>query len=601
MATSEGSALLINSHDLSEDEVDYELLIRNQLYEETEKQKRDRLRRIFLEEGNDTIVLTEDIFFVNELPLVTKKLEEIEYGLARTIQVKWISQLRHWKERVNRSKVVDLAQGEQKVEILFRIKNLIKIYKTTAVRLMNLSESEEELGDSKGSDRTQFKQENKLTKARAPRFAETSVRKENQSFDHDTLSRAVNSTIGDYFKQFPNIAGMKISIDRDDKTKKKVIQERESMRNLGAVPKRFERLGSIEGQDIEVHEINEKQNRKKSRKTKLPKKPMSDDSSSLDSLSSLLSSESSSDSGSIYPSERSDDIGRRDNRVQNYRLDKWGIQFSGDIHGMDVSDFVFQVNELMDAERIPNDRFLDHAYILFAGEARRWYFTYKKKYKTWDKFSKQLKIRFGDPNKDRKILQDIKDRKQKKGESFVAFCSEIEGMFERMTKQYSERKRLKVLRNNMRRWYKTKLSFFKIKNIAHLSMLCQQLDKDSGRIYSKTSLPTRKHIRNVDASSDSSSSSSEQEVCAFDKKENRQRRYREPRPDITEPQGRENLLQLNSLCWNCRKYGHRWRDCKQPKVIFCHACGMPGVTFMTCPKSHTLPQQAPKNESSEEK
>ena len=73
---------------------------------------------------------------------------------------------------------------------------------------------------------------------------------------------------------------------------------------------------------------------------------------------------------------------RREDRFQHYRLDRWGIQFSGDPHGMDVSDFVFQVNELVRAERIPNDRFIDQAYILFTGEARRWYFTYKKKYTT---------------------------------------------------------------------------------------------------------------------------------------------------------------------------------------------------------------------------
>ncbi|KXJ71039.1 hypothetical protein RP20_CCG021631 [Aedes albopictus] len=209
---------------------------------------------------------------------------------------------------------------------------------------------------------------------------------------------------------------MKISIDRDDKTKKKVSQEREQVRNLGAIPKRLDIAGSVEKRNAKEQEKSKKNERKLGKTKRINKKSSSEDeSSSLDSLSSLLSSESSSESESRNFSVRSEDLGRdRDYRGQNYRLDKWGIQFSGDIHGMDVLDFVFQVNELMQAERIPNDRFLDHAYILFSGEARRWYFTYKKKYRTWDKFSKQLKIRFGDPNKDRKILQDIKDRKQRK-------------------------------------------------------------------------------------------------------------------------------------------------------------------------------------------
>lgn len=219
MATSDGSVLQINAYDLSECEVDYELWIRNELYEESDKQKRDRLRKVFLEEGNDTITLPEDIFFVNELPLVARKLEEIEYGLTKTIQVKWISQLRHWRERICRTKVVDLAQGEQKVEILSKIRHLIKTYKATAVRLMNLSESEDEL--NKGLEQSSFKKDNLKDRSQLPQFSGHTMQQKNQSFDHDTLSKAVNSTIGDYFKQFPNIAGMKISIDRDDKTKKK--------------------------------------------------------------------------------------------------------------------------------------------------------------------------------------------------------------------------------------------------------------------------------------------------------------------------------------------------------------------------------------------
>lgn len=607
MAASREKVLQINANDLSEEEVEYELSIRNKVYEESERQKRDRLKKVFQEEGNDTVIVTEDIFFANEVPLVTRKLEEIEHGLSKTIQVKWISQLRHWKERIYRATVVDLAQEEQKSDIIAKIRKLIRQYKETVIKLMNLSEEEEELGESGGLGLNQIKKENIMK--RAPKIAESrgsdlKAKDQGQSFDQDALSKAINFTIGDYFKQFPNIEGMRISIDHENKTKKNFATERESNRNLGAVPKKLVQIGELEKQKYSMKDKGKEHKTKQDKQRRLPKKGLSDDdiSSSLDSLSSLLSSESSSDFESVCHSERSEELNWRENRNQHYRLDKWGIQFSGDVHGMEVSDFVFQVNELMYSERIPNDRFLDQAYILFAGEARRWYFTYKKKYRTWDKFSKQLKIRFGDPNKDRKILQDIKDRKQRKGESFVAFCSEIEGMFERMTKQYSERKRLKVLRNNMRRWYKTKLSFYKIKNIGHLSMLCQQLDKDSGKIYPKSTQPSRRHIRNVEASSNSSSSSSdEHEVCAFNRKENQPKQYRNPQQGLQDTHAPDNFIQLNSLCWNCRKYGHRWRECKQPKVIFCHACGTPGFTFFTCPKSHMLPQQAPKNEDTEEK
>lgn len=604
----------INAFDLSEEELEYELGIRNVLQEEPELQKRERLKNCYKNERNKPIVVSESIYFANERPLGLRKLEEIEEGLKGDFHVRWISQLRHWKERIDRSKVVDLAQEEQKYDMVMAIRKLMITYKETARRLMNLSDSEDgKLDNAMGG--LDLHQEWNKHKQNQEHFegnikfhsslAKTAQKEGNRLQGKFFNSEPGQKTVGELFKNLPTIQGLQIGAE----TAKSMMQEREDRMKgsrLGAIPKhpkksqkQIKEVQMVEGRDSEPRKHEKNSKKKKARKISSSE----DDSSSLDSLSSLLSSESSNEISSPSYEDRFYTPNRRDERMHHYRLDRWGIQFSGDSHGMDVADFVFQVNELIAAERIPNDRFLDQAFILFTGEARRWYFTCKKKYKTWDSFSKHLKIRFGDPNKDSKILQEIKDRKQKKGESFVAFCSEIEGMFERMTKQYSERKRLKVLRNNMRRWYKTKLTFYKIKNIAHLNMLCQQLDKDSGRIYSRSAPFSRKQVRNIEASSDSSSSSSDEaEICAYEGKGRHQWKDRSKQSNqntlepLTPP---EKQRQLETLCWNCRKYGHRWRDCKHAKVIFCHACGTSGVTFFTCPKSHVLPQQTQKNESLE--
>lgn len=599
MASGTCGKLLMNPADLSEEEMDYELTIRNKLYSETEKEKRQRLKQILLEEKNVPPTTPLEISLKLEASQACRKLKEIEEGLKATIQVKWISQLRHWRDRIFRITVQDLAEEEQKVEILLKIKELTRIYKNTATKLMNLSESEFEM---EISDITPSKLEGK--NRRASRLEESlkfqsSFAKEIKKENRTPAGVETNRTVKKFFADLPRIESLEISGHQGATRKRheKTEMEKQEIR-LDSHNKR----GKRSEQNLE----NVREFKKGTRKNKIKYAydSSSEDSSSLDSLSSLISTQSSTPSSWNDQSEMVSHRHHREDRFQHYRLDRWGIQFSGDPQGMDVSDFIFQVNELITAERIPNDRFLDQAYILFTGEARRWYFTYKKQYKTWDKFSKNLRIRFGDPNKDHKLLQDIKDRKQRKGESFVAFRSEIEGMFERMTRQYSEKKRLKILRNNMRRWYKTKLSFYKIKSIPHLSMLCQQLDKDSGRIYSKPSQSLKKHIRNVEITSNSSSSSSEEvEVCAFERKtgvQSRERYAQQPNRAIV--QGETVTLQEpNSLCWNCRKYGHRWRDCKQPKVIFCHACGIPGVTFFTCTKSHKFPSQATKNEKPEEK
>ena len=52
MAYYGGGTPLINSYDLSEDELNYELTIRDKLYNETGKEKRERLNRILKGERN---------------------------------------------------------------------------------------------------------------------------------------------------------------------------------------------------------------------------------------------------------------------------------------------------------------------------------------------------------------------------------------------------------------------------------------------------------------------------------------------------------------------------------------------------------------------
>lgn len=52
-----------------------------------------------------------------------------------------------------------------------------------------------------------------------------------------------------------------------------------------------------------------------------------------------------------------------------------------------------------------------------------------------------------------------------------------------------------------------------------------------------------------------------------------------PRPDgIPRPYD-----PAETLCWNCKKRGHRHRDCTEPRRVFCYRCSQSGVTTHRCP------------------
>jgi hypothetical protein len=69
-----------------------------------------------------------------------------------------------------------------------------------------------------------------------------------------------------------------------------------------------------------------------------------------------------------------------------------------------------------------------------------------------------------------------------------------------------------------------------------------------------------------------------------------------PNPSLTQPQFQQSPV-VNSYvqppinqgrgplqCHNCKKFGHRFRDCRQPKSrVFCYKCGMENVTTENCP------------------
>ncbi|KYM97851.1 Gag-Pol polyprotein [Cyphomyrmex costatus] len=37
-------------------------------------------------------------------------------------------------------------------------------------------------------------------------------------------------------------------------------------------------------------------------------------------------------------------------------------------------------------------------------------------------------------------------------------------------------------------------------------------------------------------------------------------------------------------CWNCEKTGHRARECKETRRLYCYRCGAADVTIRNCPK-----------------
>lgn len=282
-------------------------------------------------------------------------------------------------------------------------------------------------------------------------------------------------------------------------------------------------------------------------------------------------------------------------------VSKWRINFSGDSRGPTVTQFLNRVEVLARNNRVSDDELLSQANFFFkeGSEAEEWYFTFCNKFISWAGFKHQLRLRFEQPNKDRVIERQIIDRRQQPHETFNAFASAIEKLAQQLTRPMSEERKLDILTDNMRDGYKPFLTIYRIDRVEELITICHGLDKSMYRSYSnfpKNRPPQINHLEESEQEFESEHGQHEEELNAIGQTMKRKKTMESGSTGETPriPQDGQN----NILCWNCRQYGHYWRDCDKQKKIFCHFCGQMNYITSNCPNNHRFQSQQ-ENEKSE--
>lgn len=255
------------------------------------------------------------------------------------------------------------------------------------------------------------------------------------------------------------------------------------------------------------------------------------------------------------------------------RIEKWNIYFSGDQRSTTLEDFIYKIKVLANMNHIPKPCLLSHMHLLLRGEAANWFFAYFHPTWDWDTFEIEIRYRFGNPNQEQGNRQRIYDRKQQKGEKFIAFVSEVERLNKLLTKPLSTRRKFEIIWENMRPHYRSKLACFRVDNLAQLVDLNYRIDANDPSLHQPGS---RHAVQNLEAETDISGSDDEAEVNAI---------YRKSQGKGSQkPSSSRNETTRLPVCWNCRNHGHFWRQCTESKTTFCYICGNPGTVAATCEK-----------------
>lgn len=284
-------------------------------------------------------------------------------------------------------------------------------------------------------------------------------------------------------------------------------------------------------------------------------------------------------------------------RASRSRVENWDIVFSGDARSMQVEDFLNRVKKLAKHERVSKMELLDKIHYKLKGEASDWWFTREDHCDSWEKFESEIRFRFGNPNRDRGIRTQLRELRQKRGETFVAFVTEVEKLNQCLKRPHSSRTIFEIVWENMRPHYRSKLATTRVHNLERLLDLNHRIDATDPNLY-RSAHGTRNDVNNVDVhsySEDEDRSSEEYGIHALQRKPKLIRDGQKSNPTNNTTNVQEPTVTPTTVkCWNCQKTGHHWRTCNEIKLIFCYACGNLGRTTRTCERNH--PHSTPSNQ-----
>lgn len=645
----------INPNDLLEDEIDYELKLRCLPINESVQEKRQKLRHAQLEEIRKQKIFRVKKSIAQEYDTVKAKVQDIKHVIQFYPEQKLISRLRHYRLRTIRANAMTREQVRMKEELVNEIENLLDRYGSLIDRRCSQPPQNVQLHFSNIAERSVLQTSEPNDNVNVSGLSGMgqgmlyTVQTQNPASDtpfigdlqlgNNLLDEAVGGNDLGESEGFEEHLDLLFEEFRETSTQQRVrTQEpllpcRKEQDTSKILPKnQIDTLKQEINQYIQqalseqmaalMEKLTPMVNNQRSSTPNFPPPPPATPpphpmsppppppNAPVRPHRGLVRNDYHPNSVASHVSLAGDFEPVQHNRPSfdsrnrwQVPISKWRINFSGDARGPTVTQFLNRVETLALNNRVTEAELLSQANFFFkeGSEAEEWYFTFCNKFGTWASFKHKLRLRFEQPNKDKVIERQILDRRQLPHETFVAFVSAIEKLAQQLTKPMPEERKLDIVTENMKDSYKPFLTLYRIERIDELVTICHQLDKSMYRSYN--SYPkSRPHQINsledteqgIDGQYDEQE---EEELNAIGQAIRRRKVEERPRESTGAIPKVPKDDQVNILCWNCRQYGHFWRNCDKQKQIFCHLCGQMNFVTANCPNSHRFPAQTQENES----
>lgn len=595
--------LFPRAEDLNQEEIDYELAIRDQsakVFELDLAGKQRHLRWLFKDDQKEGRNYRSKLNILDEASHIEGRIENLEKALERKVEPKFESRVLHYWYRTKRCTASNDEEKKIRRELSRRIEKIMQDYQfgpplsPYKEHINNIIHGAEDGARSLGLEtslpRTGVQNEQNhvtppqnISKGAIPKhFQDHQAEINNDSLvvsrkEWEEMQRKLSELMS-VVESNPNgkigaLRGPRVGMPAF----KQSVRQGQSTVVSSFYPARSSRWNS-ESEDSDVRDNVDRQPRRSPIQTRNRLSDTTQDSiDSYDSPTFL---------GNHRVRNRQHEHPRRNPGYG--RVEKWKLRFTGESRSLPVENFVYKAKKLAEREGVSKQILFQDIHMLLEGIASDWFFTFVDDMDSWEDFERDLIFRFGNPNKDQGIRSKIQERKQQRGEPFIAFVTDIEKLNRMLSQPLSKRRKFEIVWDNMRQHYRSKISIVEVRDLQHLITLNHRIDAaDSQLQFQMTEGPIRRHVNHIEAEDteqDSDHSITINEIRRATIRTNNA-------PGVAQLPNQRNVNRTG-ICWNCQEQGHGWRQCTKPKLVFCYGCGSLGRTIRNCERCVNSPHSS---------